>query len=425
MVDVVRMADEEADVTQGPFTNPWPALGTGLGMTLAAFVLGSVVGDGLGPVRFGLLAVGVLAGGVAVAIRPRSAVVLALAAGIAGLASFPGPTSEWDSARMALRVLAAVAGVAAVLVLLPRPWGRVACSLVILFHFGGITVAVTSPDNNWVAQQLWYYVYRPYLQFMYLNNAYHFYAPEPGPTPLLWFCIEYEEDQDGRNLRWVKVPSLDADGVARRPDGTRLWPNLEYTRRLSLAEGANLPRNPPNPLLLQFLLTQRQQAGQRHGIPMRDDIYINDQYREPSDTSKLYIRSYARHVAQRYRHELKPDLKVKSVKVYKVIHQLVNAPLLAQGVEPNEPMLYWPFFMGEFDPDGNLHSPADAFNFVNPETNREEMRDPFLYWLIPIVRTGSIGDVEDQLTPFKTLLKRRVKNYVKVHAGDVDDGDLP
>lgn len=425
MVDEVRTVDDEPEATQGPFSNPWPALWTGLGATGSALVLSWIVGAGLGPVRFGLLAVGLLAGGIAVAIRPRSALVLGLAAAIALAASITGPSSEWDSARMVLRILAAVATAAAVLVLLPRRWGRAAFSLLILFHFGGITVAVTSPDQNWVSNQLWYYVYRPYLQFMYLNNAYHFYAPEPGPTPLLWFCIEYEPDQDGRNLRWIKVPALDADGTARRPDGSRLWPNLEYTRRLSLAEGANLPRNPPNALVLQFLLAQRQQAGQRRHIPMRDDIYADLQYREPSDTSKVYIQSYARHVAHTFRHELKPNLKVKSVKVYKVIHQLVNAQFLAQGMDPSEPMLYWPFFMGEFDPDGNLIVPPDAIKFTNPDTNREELRDPFLYWLIPIVRTGSIQDVEDQQSTFRTLWKRKVINYVKIHAGDPDEGDLP
>jgi hypothetical protein len=420
MVDQVRSPDEELEASEGPFTNPRPALWVGLGTTVTALVLSWIVGAGLGPVRFGLLAVGVLAGSIAVVIRPRSAAVLALAAVITLLASITGPSSEWDSARMVLRILTAVAGVAAVVVLLPRPWGRIAVSLLILFHFGGITVAVTSPDQNWVSNQLWYYFYRPYLQFMYLNNAYHFYAPEPGPTPLLWFCIEYEQDQDGRNLRWVKVPALDQNGIPRRPDGSRLWPNLEYTRRLSLAEGANFPRNSPHPLVFQLLLEARQRAGQQRHVPMRNDLYADMQYREPSDTSKLYIQSYVRHVASRYPHETKPNLKVQSVKLYKVIHQLINAPYLAEGAEPTDPTLYLPYFMGEFDPEGNLKTPAAAVEFSNPETGQPERRDPFLYWLIPIMRT-----VDDPQTPFRTLLRQKVVNYVKIHAGDPDEGDLP
>lgn len=421
MVDEVRIEGEEADVTHGPFTNPWPALWIGLATTLAALVLSWVVDAGLGPVRFGLLAVGLLAGGIAVAIRPRSAAVLGLAAGIALVASITGPATEWDSARMVLRVLAVVAGVSAILVLLPRSLGRIAFSLLIVFHFGGITVAVTSPPQGWVSNQLWFRVYRPYLQFMYLNNAYHFYAPEPGPTPLLWFCIEYDTDQDGRNLRWVKVPALDQNGVARRPDGSRLWPNLEYTRRLSLAESANLPRSAPNPLVFQLLLEHRQRAGQLRQIPMRNDMYADMQYREPSDTSKLYIRSYVRHVAGRYsQFETKPNLKIKSIKVYKVIHQLINAPYLAQGAEPTDPTLYLPYFMGEFDTEGNLQVPSNAIEFLNPDTGQFEKRDPFLYWLIPIMRT-----VTNPQTPFRTLLQQKVTNYVKIHAGDLDEGDLP
>src|SRR5262249_52776626 len=107
--------------------------------------------------------------------RPR-ALVLAIAALAAGLASRAVPAA-WDSAQLLLRVSAGVAAVAALLTLLPRTLARAGISLVLVFHLVGIVTAVTSvpPPGGpapWLVTQLWTRCYRPYLQFLYLNNAY-------------------------------------------------------------------------------------------------------------------------------------------------------------------------------------------------------------------------------------------------------------
>jgi hypothetical protein len=49
-------------------------------------------------------------------------------------------------------------------------------------------------------------------------------------------------------------------------------------------------------------------------------------------------------------------------------------------------------------------------------------RDPFLYTLIPITRPR-----EDPNRHFRVVGQQpqKPKNYVLVHAGDVDEGDLP
>src|SRR5207244_2073818 len=101
----------------------------------------------------------------------------------------------WDSAALLFRVGTVLAAVGALVVLLP-PFGRkIIASLFILFHFGGILTAVTSVSPApWLSTQIWTTVYRPYLFFLWMNNAYHFYSPEPGPANLMWFCIEYESD---------------------------------------------------------------------------------------------------------------------------------------------------------------------------------------------------------------------------------------
>jgi hypothetical protein len=402
--------------TAGPFTNAWPALVTGIVATMAALVLDQVAAGG---VLIVLVGVSALAAGCAVAIQPRSSVVLALAAGIALSASFAGQQSEWDSARMVLRILAVLACLAALVLLCPPVLQRVLVSVFLLFHFAGILTAVGSASQGWVPNQLWVYVYRPYLLFMYLNNAYHFYSPEPGPSPLLWFCIEYEADADGsRNLRWVKIPSV-KNGKPVTPEDEPIWPNVEYTRRLSLAENTNYPG--PVPLNLFDLAKERINEGELRRIPINKDIPLEAQYREPNDIGKRWIGIYARHVANTYRHHAKPDLQVTGVKVYRVIHNIIGAAQLAEGMKPDDRTLYFPYYMGEFTRDGAM-KPTGHMVQIRTMTGNVTMvdRDPFLYWLIPIMRP-----IEDYSQPFRILIQQKVKNYVLVHAGDVEEEELP
>src|SRR5262249_39244000 len=87
----------------------------------------------------------------------------------------------------------------------PGPWGgalffplpqvgrRIVFRAFLLVHCLGILIAVMSPPPpSWLSLGVWTRLFRPYLQFMYLNNAYHFYAPDPGPAYLIWFRLEYD-----------------------------------------------------------------------------------------------------------------------------------------------------------------------------------------------------------------------------------------
>lgn len=421
-----------------PFTNPWPALITALAAIGAALVVASLARGSMSWPPLLLIGIGLLSAGVAVAIDPRSPLIIGLAAALAFLASWIGPNDQWDSARLALRVLGVVGGLAAFIVSLPSTFRRVVVSIIILLHFGGIIIAVASADGSWLANQMWVYFYRPYLQFMYLNNAYHFYAPEPGPAPLLWFCVEYEREPDGqRNLRWVKVPDADKDGNRIRPDGNRLWPNLEYTRRLSLAESTNFPQA-VLPVNLHLLADYRDREVANpespvYGIPLSTQIpaALELQYREPSDVSKKWIALYARHVARTYRHQTKPQLEVVGIKVYRVTHQIILPNALASGVQPDDPEWFQPYFMGEFDKDGNMKAYARSVRLWTPDGRLFETdRDPLLYWYIPIMRTGTDSPtggafrVRTEELP-QNLLTQKPKNFLAIHAGDTEEGSLP
>jgi hypothetical protein len=293
----------------------------------------------------------------------------------------------WDSAALLFRVVTVLSAVGAVVVLLPSVGRRIVISLFILFHFGGILTAVTSVNPSpWVVQQVWTSVYRPYLYFLWLNNAYHFYSPEPGPAYLMWYCIEYEPDPDGtKNFRWVMVPDLDEKGHPMNPDNSRIWSGTEYTRRLSLAEYTGTGGVARSDLF--DLLQMRLIAGHRDGIPPfpPNELRYELQYREPGDIGKRWIQSYVRHVAYTYKHENKPDRPVVSVKFYRVIHQFMDPGMLNSGGDPNERRFYWPFYYGEFDKDGNMKKECEEREVdMNTGQYRKDRKDPYLYWLIPI-----------------------------------------
>lgn len=378
------------------FRNPWPMLFAGLAANAVAALWIQVFGS---PVLL-LIFAGLLASGAAVAVRPRSAVILALAAfsgflaccGLAPLSVLGqhllGRRMEvqpWDSAQLLVSVLSAVAAFAAVVVLLPRMVQRSIVSLIIVLHFFGILTAVSSvPPTPAIMNWAWTYFYRPYLQFMYLNNAYHFYSPEPGPGVMIWFYTRY---QDGSG-EWYIIPNRSQNPLAQ-----------EYQRRLSLAESTNQLLSPA-PVSAECLESRRL-AGQLDGIPLYPTMDLSMQHREPTPYSNEMVITYARFIAHLEARET--GKAVRSVKVYRVIHNLPQPKEIADGVDPTEKNFYYPYFQGEFTPEGKL---------MNPQ-------DPYLYWLIPIVKTyDPAGFRAGKLRPARPDEEAHLKllDLLEVHA---------
>jgi hypothetical protein len=270
------------------------------------------------------------------------------------------PDRQWDSIRMFLGVLAAVTFVGAGLVVLPLAARKVVVSLLVLLHFTSIFVSVTSvpPPNSappWLSVQAWYYVFRPYSSFMYLNNAYHFYSPEPGPPTLAWFYVNYD---DGTG-RWLKLPSHKDSPVP-----------MHFQRLLALTESINVVNHniPPD---YDNLIRARRLAGELHKpeIPLPVDTPPTLAYQPLEQYSRIMVSAYVRHVARTWPHpDNNPDAKVTSIKAYRLIHQIIDAPHLAQGLSPNDETSDWPYYLGEFDPDGTMKNETD----------------PFLYFWLPI-----------------------------------------
>jgi hypothetical protein len=268
---------------------------------------------------------------------------------------------------------------------MPRVVVQHLVSLLIVLHFGGILTAVTTvPPTPWLTTVLWTRFYRPYLEFMYLNNAYHFYAPEPGPATLAWFYIRYD---DG-SARWFEIPRRDAHAFT-----------LQFQRRLSLGESIN-QLLPPSSLDLE-IRRRRLTAGRLDSIPLHPSFPENLQHREPTPYSKRMLQAYARHVARAKPHPSDPGRKVVGVKIYRVVHRILDPLEMAQGADPAAEPLYFPYYQGEFDAEGRL----------------KDSRDPYLYWLIPILKDEKATDDRAPGRSSRNTQKETpVWDFVQVHA---------
>lgn len=167
----------------------WPAVrrvgSLGLSLLAAAAGLGLIATavDVPWPVhtaRLFLVLFGAVTTGAAVSMRPDLWPAWAVGAIGAALAVV-GTPAHWDSFRLLFLVLSAVAVLGAVARAVPARYRLPAVSAVVLFHFAGIFFATTTPPATpWVTEQAFVRIYNPYLQFLYLRNAYHFYSPQPG-----------------------------------------------------------------------------------------------------------------------------------------------------------------------------------------------------------------------------------------------------
>lgn len=362
-----------------------------------------------------LVLTGCILTGLALSWRAELWWMWALAAGTALVGWFGLPES-WDSYRLVLGVAVAVAVGGALLLVVPKTWRLVVISLYLLFHFGGIFLATTSPHtHNYPAPmltiQLYTRLYHPYLQFTYMRNAYHFYSPEPGPASLLVFLLRTDTGQQVQAFdpqtgnpyerkvykhQWVVMP--------RRPDDVRDPLGLSYYRRLSLTE--QLARGSPGVIVPEIFEKSEVQARRMTRlslIPLHPTEPIGLQYRLPnSDVMRYLLPSYASHVILYHTPDVQTAART-TVKIYRLEHRTLRVETFAARqpdgsyASPFHPTTYLPFFMGEFDANGELIHPQDEL----------------LNWLVPVIpREPRPNDPDDPYR--KTYL-----DYMSVHALDL------
>jgi hypothetical protein len=121
---------------------------------------------------------------------------------------------------------------------------------------GALIVAPMSLPPSFAATPLKQEVYMPYLEMMFLDHGYKFFAPEPGSSHLIKYQIETD---DGATLEGI-FPNLQEE-----------WPRLLYHRHFMLTETMGseslappapdeLPASAPPPTWANRPLTQRERV---------------------------------------------------------------------------------------------------------------------------------------------------------------------
>ncbi len=259
---------------------------------------------------------------------------------------------------------------------------------------------------------------------MYLNNAYHFYAPEPGPASYLWFRMFYEDRDKQLWAHWVKIPEIDEKGWHKNTLA------LEYQRMLAVTENV-VPADPlpsmyrtlpdgttvyadwyarrmehsPNQISTQQVVGKERPEVEGLLVPYPLFVPLPQQYQQPTASSLALLASYARHVCLAP-HPTHKDWKLHSVKIYRVVHVIPDiGAFVTERMDPRDPINYRPYYMGRYNAKGEILD----MNKYDSQGKLLEPGDPFLFWLLPMLRD-----------PPTYVLKSPIKSWAARHAGDPD-----
>lgn len=113
----------------------------------------------------------------------------------------------------------------------PGQWpvaARVIVSSLVIWHVSALFLAPLSiPPASPLVQNLAQYYMQPYLDALYINHGYHFFAPEPSNGHLIRYQLM---DTGGRVIAEGEFPN--------RKDN---WPRLLYHRYFMLADQCEVP----------------------------------------------------------------------------------------------------------------------------------------------------------------------------------------
>jgi len=384
----------------------------GAGAIALAALLGAISGAFgesppvvLNTARLALVFGGIIVVGSAISMRPELWRTWGIGA-IASLLAVIGLPGHWDSFRMFFSVMVGVAASGAAFCWFSPQWRYVAASAILLFHFGGIFMATTAPPATpWLSEQIFRRVYNPYLQFLYLRNAYHFYSPEPGPASVLVFLLKTEtgntDPLTGKKeykTKWVVSPT--------RPTNVRDPLGLGYYRLLSIneqtARGSVGLATPSDQVEKEEMLTRRRML--QAWIPFHPADSQLYQYRLPnSDVARYILPSYGSHVIVWNTPDTETAART-TVKIYRLEHRDLPPDQLSSGYSPYHPATYRPYFLGEFDVYGRLVDP----------------REKFLYWMIPIIPWQVQPLPNNPSNPYM----KDYTDYLSVHALDMAPEDV-
>ncbi|MFM8933784.1 MAG: hypothetical protein ACKOS8_18120 [Gemmataceae bacterium] len=289
--------------------------------------------------------------------------------------------AQMESLARICRVGMICAFVGGFLLVIPEMARRVVLVGSITFHFCGILSAVLSvppPGGNspWLISQAWTFVYRPYLLFIYQNNAYHFYSPEPGPPSLLWLQITYT---DG-GKRWFRLPDVETSPTP-----------MHFQRMLSIGEStAQVVQRDPGAYRSEAVLQKMAQLLGLERLPRGTIAPLT--WREPMPNAKHYMCSYVRSLVSRFPHpDNNSDATVLESHLWRVVHTVIQPGNIAYDKsDPTDRRFYVTVYQGEYDEKGNLRDP----------------NDPLLYWMIQAYDRDMLEQLVQQATERENEVRR-------------------
>ena len=160
----------------------------------------------------------------------------------------------------------------------------------LIFHLLAVVIAPAAVAPTSALIQSTWGLFGPYIDFMFLNHGYHFFAPEPTESTLLSFEAERADGTVARG----RLPSRE------------IVPRLLYHRH--------------------FMLTE----------------HLGDTLREaPEEMQKEWLASYAEHLCRKY--------GAKRVKLTGQIHNLATMDEIRDGKQLNDPASYESEELGVFE----------------------------------------------------------------------------
>lgn len=132
----------------------------------------------------------------------------------------------------------------------PRLVGFVLLNLWLLYHLAGIVIAPWSvPPSSRFVQSCWRWVVQPYVQILFLNHGYHYFAPDPGNSTLVGYVLEMP---DGRQ-------------VTGRIPNRGIRPRLLYHRHFMLTEFLAASDTYPPAVKQELLRSMARELCREHG----------------------------------------------------------------------------------------------------------------------------------------------------------------
>ncbi|HMP58358.1 MAG TPA: hypothetical protein PKD86_03290 [Gemmatales bacterium] len=220
---------------------------------------------------------------------------------------------------------------------MPPVWVRMLISVLVCGHLTAVLLTVSgassaafpapAPLSNGAREV------RPYLQSIFMTNAYRFYAPDPGPCDLLWVCFHYT---DG-STRWKEMPRR-ADFPLRMP----------FQRQLALLLLLNMYFEPA-----PAFDPDTPEATAAALMP----VAVGVPRVRLTDTGRILFRSIIRHLARLPGFDQTASgATLKTLDAYRVRHLVITPQQVRLGWRYDDPRLYLVEHMGTYTPTGSRAS---------------------------------------------------------------------